>query len=95
MQNKDQVVHRVYILFRKKTNYLEYAGLRLIHESFSSYAAHGIAAWDWGRQIMLHRWGALIGFYADQEAWKLIMDIARKRHGLLIIAGTNMVNIIS
>ncbi len=36
-----------------------------------------ILAWDYGRYIALCRWGYLVGYLDEKEAWALIMPIAR------------------
>lgn len=38
---------------------------------------NGIIAWDLARVICLARWGAAVGFLTDDEAWEIIMNIAK------------------
>lgn len=38
----------------------------------------GIAAWDQGRYVSLCQWGAATGVFKADEAWQMIMTMARK-----------------
>jgi hypothetical protein len=62
--------------FRKDPEH--YAKLIIVDRSRYRLQGVGIFGWDCGRYIMLCRWGAMIGLLPDAEAWRLIMQMARK-----------------
>ena len=37
-----------------------------------------LKGWDYSRYISLCRWGYLVGYFSEKEAWKKIMPVARK-----------------
>jgi hypothetical protein len=39
--------------------------------------SEGIAAWDYGRYVALCRWGYVMGYLTEVEAWQKIMPVAR------------------
>lgn len=51
--------------------------LKLTREHYGKYGSHSLVAWDYGRYIMLCRWGYLVGFFSEGEAWSRILPAAR------------------
>src|SRR5262245_30225126 len=63
-------------------NHPERARIRLTREHFERYRGSSLIAWDYCRYIMLCRWGYLVGFLTEDEAWGRIMPAARTiQHG--------------
>lgn len=54
-----------------------YAQWAIVDRSLFRLRGKGIAAWDCGRYVMLCRWGAMTGLMPDQQAWELILKMAR------------------
>lgn len=50
--------------------------LNVVRRYHQRLGTTGILAWDLVRYISLCRWGYLVGFLSDDEAWKLIMPAA-------------------
>jgi len=54
-----------------------YAQWSIVDRSLFRLHGKGIAAWDCGRYVMLCRWGTMTGLIPDQQAWELILKMAR------------------
>jgi len=52
--------------------------MKLTREHFRASRANSLVAWDYGRYIMLCRWGYMVGFLTEDEAWARIMPAARR-----------------
>jgi uncharacterized protein DUF1266 len=55
--------------------------MKLTREHFRIHRGHSLVAWDYGRYIMLCRWGYMVGFLTENEAWQRIMPAARTIQG--------------
>jgi len=51
--------------------------IRLIRAHFRKYGDSSLVAWDYSRYIMLCRWGYMVGFLSENEAWAFIVPAAR------------------
>jgi len=51
--------------------------IRIAKEYYQKLGSKGILGWDYSRYICLCRWGYLIGYLSEEEAWQLIMEAAR------------------
>lgn len=51
---------------------------RIVKENYERLGQKSILAWDLIRYILLCRWGYLVGYLSEQEAWDKIMPIARQ-----------------
>ena len=63
--------------------YLDYTGekessraLKFILKHYNKLGAKGILAWDYCRYVSLCRWGYVVGFLEEKEAWDKILYIA-------------------
>jgi uncharacterized protein DUF1266 len=60
----------------------EMAGrMKLAREHYRKYRRNSLVAWDYGRYIMLCRWGYMVGFLREEQAWRRIMPAARTIQG--------------
>ena len=55
--------------------------LKLTREHYRACRGNSLVAWDYGRYIMLCRWGYMLGFLTEEEAWRRIMPAARTIQG--------------
>jgi hypothetical protein len=55
--------------------------MKLTRRHYQRYGRNGLVGWDYGRYIMLCRWGYLVGFLTEDEAWRRIMPAARAIQG--------------
>jgi hypothetical protein len=55
--------------------------LKLAREHYRACRGNSLVAWDYGRYIMLCRWGYMLGFLTEEEAWRRIMPAARTIQG--------------
>ena len=53
----------------------------LIRDHYRKRGARSLVAWDYGRYIMLCRWGYTVGYLTADEAWSRIMPAARTIQG--------------
>jgi len=60
---------------RESAEYVKYQILKIYHRKLPQA---GILAWDLGRYVFLCRDAVLVGWITEQEAWKLIMPVARR-----------------
>jgi hypothetical protein len=51
--------------------------MKLTREHFREYRGNSAVAWDYGRYIALCRWGYMVGYLTEDEAWRRIMPAAR------------------
>jgi len=51
--------------------------MKLTRDHFRVSRANSLIAWDYGRYVMLCRWGYMVGFLTEDEAWARIMPAAR------------------
>lgn len=51
--------------------------MNLTREHFREHRDNSLVAWDYSRYIMLCRWGYMVGFLTEEEAWHRIMPAAR------------------
>jgi hypothetical protein len=51
--------------------------LTLAREHYRKYGSHSLISWDYGRYVMLCRWGYMVGYLSEAEAWSRIMPAAR------------------
>jgi hypothetical protein len=49
----------------------------VVEEHFTALGEKSIAGWDYGRYVALCRWGHLMGYLTEDEAWERIMPVAR------------------
>lgn len=49
----------------------------LVREFYPRLGSKSLMAWDLGRYIALCRWGYLVGYFSEDEAWARIMPAAR------------------
>jgi len=66
------------LLNREKGNAERLNEYRIVKRYYSELGDRGILAWDYSRYIYLCRNGYMSGFLSEQEAWELIMPIARE-----------------
>jgi hypothetical protein len=52
--------------------------MKLMREYYRKHRENSLIGWDYSRYIMLCRWGYLVGFMSEGEAWRRIMPAARK-----------------
>ncbi len=52
-------------------------GMKLAREHYRKYRRNSLVAWDYCRYIMLCRWGYMVGFLNEDQAWRRIMPAAR------------------
>jgi uncharacterized protein DUF1266 len=50
--------------------------LKRIRDHYRKYGDRSLVAWDYARYIMLCRWGYMVGFLSEREAWDRIMPAA-------------------
>jgi uncharacterized protein DUF1266 len=55
--------------------------MQLAREHYRKYHGNSLVAWDYCRYIMLCRWGYLVGFLTEDQAWRRIMPKARAIQG--------------
>jgi hypothetical protein len=51
--------------------------IRIAREYYKKLGRKSIFGWDYGRYISLCRWGYMIGYINEDEAWRNIMAVAR------------------
>ena len=51
--------------------------IRIAKEYYQKLGSKSILGWDYSRYICLCRWGYLIGYLSEEEAWQFIMEAAR------------------
>lgn len=51
--------------------------MKLAREHYRKYRRNSLVAWDYCRYIMLCRWGYMVGFLTEGQAWGRIMPAAR------------------
>jgi hypothetical protein len=51
--------------------------LKLVRDHYQRFGRNSLVAWDYCRYIMLCRWGYMLGFLTEGEAWRRIMPAAR------------------
>jgi hypothetical protein len=51
--------------------------MKLTREHFQECHDNSLIAWDYSRYIMLSRWGYMVGFLTEEEAWHRIVPAAR------------------
>jgi hypothetical protein len=56
----------------------ELAYLRYISINFERFDGRDLSLWDKGRAISLARWGFLVDFLKETEAWEIIIDVAEE-----------------
>jgi hypothetical protein len=61
----------------KKTDPKQFARLTMVDRYLFRFQNKGIMAWDYGRYVMLCRWGAYLGLIRDSEAWERINQVAK------------------
>ena len=64
-------------LFEERNRPYHVRLMKLTREHFRKYRGNSVVAWDYGRYIMLCRWGYMLGFLTEDEAWRRIMPAAR------------------
>jgi hypothetical protein len=66
-------VYNKYHLNSRYYNYLKFTVI-----NWNRFSNRTILSWDLGRAIALCRWGYSVGFLSEEDAWKKIMELARK-----------------
>lgn len=51
--------------------------IRIARAYYEKLGSKGILGWDMSRYICLCRWGYLVGYISEEEAWQKIMPVAR------------------
>ncbi len=52
--------------------------MKLVHAYYQSHGRNSLVGWDYSRYIILCRWGYMLGFLKEEEAWRRIMPAARR-----------------
>jgi hypothetical protein len=65
-------------LFHERHSHELVVRMKLTREHYPKHRDNSLVAWDYGRYIMVCRWGHTIGFLTADEAWDRIMPAARK-----------------
>jgi hypothetical protein len=52
-------------------------GVKIARRYYSELGGRGISGWDYARFVSLCRWGHMAGYLDEDEAWELIMPVAR------------------
>jgi len=55
--------------------------MKLTREHYQRYRRNSLVGWDYSRYIMLCRWGYMLGFLTEDQAWRWIMPVARTIQG--------------
>jgi hypothetical protein len=55
--------------------------VRILEQHFQRLGTKSLLGWDLTRYIALCRWGYLVGYLDEAEAWKLIMPAAQRLQG--------------
>lgn len=50
----------------------------IVRKYYQYLGAKGLLGWDYSRYVSLCRWGYLVGYLTEEEAWSGIMPVARK-----------------
>ncbi|KPJ65345.1 MAG: hypothetical protein AMJ43_10970 [Coxiella sp. DG_40] len=51
--------------------------IRVAKQYYEKLGSKSLLGWDYSRYICLCRWGYMAGYISEQEAWELIMPVAR------------------
>jgi len=50
--------------------------IKIVRQYYKKLGRKGILGWDYSRYICLCRWGCVVGYITEEEAWEKIMPIA-------------------
>jgi len=50
--------------------------IKIAKKYYKELGEKSILGWDYSRYICLCRWGYLVGYITEEEAWKMIMEVA-------------------
>jgi hypothetical protein len=65
-------------LAKSKKNPEAHNQVLIVNKYYKSLGQKGILGWDYSRLISLCRWGYLVGYLNESEAWSMIMEAARE-----------------
>jgi hypothetical protein len=65
-------------LAKTKENPEAHNQVLIINKYYKSLGQKGLLGWDYSRMISLCRWGYLVGYLTESEAWVMIMEAARE-----------------